>query len=101
MYVSVSLFHARTTLPASTKFCTDLHTHSGKVLKTSMTLPTQPSDPGLPQTPKPKQITGEKTLCNVKYLVTVLSKKYFVLCSGGPQLASFQQMLLFIYITPS
>jgi len=23
-------------------------------------------DPRVPQTPKPKQITGEKTLCNVK-----------------------------------
>jgi len=27
-----------------------------------MTLPTQPTDPRVRQTPKPKQITGEKTL---------------------------------------
>jgi len=27
-----------------------------------MTLPTQPPETGVPQTPKPKQITGEKTL---------------------------------------
>jgi len=26
-----------------------------------MTLPTKPPDPEVPQTPKPKQITGEKT----------------------------------------
>jgi len=45
-----------------TKFCTDLHANSGKVLNTSITLPTQTPDPGIPQTPKPKQITGEKTL---------------------------------------
>jgi len=34
----------------------------GKVLNTSMTLLTQPPIPGVPHTPKPKQITGEKTL---------------------------------------
>jgi len=27
-----------------------------------MTAPTRTPDPGIPQTPKPKQITGEKTL---------------------------------------
>jgi len=27
-----------------------------------MTPPTRPPDPGVTQTPKPKQITGEKTL---------------------------------------
>jgi len=30
-----------------------------------MTQPNQPPDPGVPQTPKPKQITGEK-LCSTK-----------------------------------
>jgi len=40
------------------QFCTDLHTHSGKVLNTILTPPTWPPDPGIPQTPKPKQITG-------------------------------------------
>jgi len=34
----------------------------GKVLNTSMTLPTRYPDPRVPQTPKPIQITGEKTL---------------------------------------
>jgi len=59
-------FHARTAGPISTKFCTDLHTNSGKVLSTCMTPPTRPPDPGVPQTPKPQQVTGEKTLCNKK-----------------------------------
>jgi len=31
-----------------------------------MILPTQPPDLGVPQTPKPKQITGEKTLLDKK-----------------------------------
>jgi len=62
----MSPFHARTAEPISTKFCTDLCTNSGKVLNTIMTPPTRPLDPGVPQTPKPKQVTGEKTLCNVK-----------------------------------
>jgi len=44
----------------STKFCTDLSTNSWKVLNTTITPPTQPPDPGVPQTPKPKQTTGEK-----------------------------------------
>jgi len=55
--VSMSLFHAQTARPISTKFCTDLHTDAGKVLITSMTPPT----PRVPQSPKPKQISGEKT----------------------------------------
>jgi len=59
-------FHARTARPISTKFCTDLPTNSGKVLNTSMTTPTQPVDPSVPQTLKPKWVTGEKTLCNIK-----------------------------------
>jgi len=62
----MSPFHARTARPISTKFCTDLPTNSGKVLNTSMIQPTQPLDPRLPQTLKPKWVTGEKTLCNVK-----------------------------------
>jgi len=55
-YVSMSPFHAQTTGLISTKFCADLPGYSGKVLNPSMTLPTRP------QIPKPKQITGEKTL---------------------------------------
>jgi len=31
MYLSVSLFHVQTAVSISTKFCTDLHTNSGKV----------------------------------------------------------------------
>jgi len=53
----LSLFHAQTPVPISAKFCTNLHTSS--------TLPIQPPDPGVPKTPKPKQITGEK-LCFTK-----------------------------------
>jgi len=58
----MSLFHKQTVIPISTKFCTGLHTKSGKVLNTSQTLPNRTPDPGIPQTPKPKQITKEKTL---------------------------------------
>jgi len=47
-------------LPISAKFFTDLHSNSGKVIITGMTLLIRPPDPGVPQTPKPKQITGEK-----------------------------------------
>jgi len=60
------LFTPKTARPISTKFCTDLHTNSRKVLNTSMTLQTRPLDPRVPQIPKPKWVTGEKTLCNVK-----------------------------------
>jgi len=58
----MSLIHAGTAGPISAKFFTDLCTNSGKVLNTSMTLSAQPPDPGVTQTPKPKQIPGEKTL---------------------------------------
>jgi len=58
-------FHAQTAGPISTKFCTDLPNSSGKVLNTSMTPQTQPLDPGVAQTLKPKWVTREKTLCNV------------------------------------
>jgi len=62
----VSVFHTRTANPISAKFCTDLHTNSGKVLNTRLTLPIWPPDPRVTQTPKSKQITGEK-LCFTKY----------------------------------
>jgi len=52
MYLPMSLFHARTAGPISTKFCTDLPTNPGMVLSTSMTAPTWPPDPRVPQTPK-------------------------------------------------
>jgi len=65
MYLPMSLFHLGTARPISTKFCTDLPANSGKVLNTSMTPPTQPLDPGVPQTSKPKWVRGEKTLCNI------------------------------------
>jgi len=35
LYVPMSFFHVGTARPMSTKFCTDLHTDSGKVLNTS------------------------------------------------------------------
>jgi len=66
------LFTPKPPHPISTKFCTDLPTNSGKVLITSMTAPTRPPGPrgtpnsGVPQTPKPKQVKGEKTLHNAK-----------------------------------
>jgi len=62
-YVLMSPFHARNARPISTKFCTDLPTNSWKVLNTSMTPPTRPLDPRVPETPKSKWVTGEKTLC--------------------------------------
>jgi len=54
----MSCFHAQTAGPISTKFSTDLHTISGKVLNTSITPPT----PNLLTLGYPKLITGEKTL---------------------------------------
>jgi len=66
MYEPVSLFHLQTAGPISAKFCTDLHTNSWKVLNPSLTPPTLPPDTGVPQTPKPIQITGEKNLCLTK-----------------------------------
>jgi len=44
----------------STKICADFPTNSGKVLNTSMTLPTRPLTPGYPKLQN--LITGEKTL---------------------------------------
>jgi len=52
-YLPVSLFYTQTAKPISTKFCTDLHTNSGKVPNTSLTPPTWTPDPGVPQNPKP------------------------------------------------
>jgi len=66
MYVPVSLFHARTAQPISTKFCTDLDTNSGRVLNTSMAPPTRPPDPRATHPRGNLQITGEKTLLNKK-----------------------------------
>jgi len=48
----MSLFHVRTTVPISTKFCTDHQTNSGKVLFTTVSLPTQHPNPGVPQAPE-------------------------------------------------
>jgi len=63
----MSLFHMQTARPTYTKFCTDLHTNSGRFLTqvwpcrpNSLTLPTQFPDPVVPQASKPKQITEEK-----------------------------------------
>jgi len=56
--IPLSPFHARTAGQISAKFCTDLTTNSGKVLNTSMTPPTLPLDPGVPQILKPKWVTG-------------------------------------------
>jgi len=75
LYLTMFAFHLRTAGPISTKLCTDLPTNLGKVLNTSMIPPTWPLDSGIPKTPNPKWVTGEKTLCNVKcpdgYLYTV------------------------------
>jgi len=66
LFVPMFPFHARIPWPISTKFCTDLHNNSGKVINTSMTPPTRLQDPRVLQTPEPKLDKGEKTLCNVK-----------------------------------
>jgi len=54
IYVPASLFHNRTARPISTKYCSNLPTNSRKVLNTSMTPPSQPHDPRVPQALKPK-----------------------------------------------
>jgi len=71
----------------STKFCTDLHTNSGKVLNTNLTLPTRLPHPRALQTPKPKQIIGEKTLLYKKYPDGRLNLIKFFPGSAGPWLA--------------
>jgi len=43
-----------------------LHRPPHQVLNTSMTEPSWPPDPGVPQTLEPKWVMGEKTLCNIK-----------------------------------
>jgi len=78
----MSPFHAQTTRPITTKFCTDLATNSGKVLNTSMTPPTQLLDP------RPKWVMGEKTLCNVKCLDGWRKLIKFFPGSAGARLAS-------------
>jgi len=83
-------FHARTAEPISTKFFTDLPTNSVKVLNTSMTLPTWTPDPGVPQTLKPKWVTGEKTLCDVKCPDGWRKLVKFFPGSAGAWLASIQ-----------
>jgi len=82
MYLPVSLFHVQTAVPIYTKFCTDLHTNS------SLTLPTQPPDPGVPQALEPKQITEEKTLLYKKCPDGWLNLIKFFPASNGPQLVS-------------
>jgi len=61
----MSLFHAQTAEPISAKFCTDLHTNSGKVLNTSMTLPTRTCDPRYPKLQNLNR-SPEKKLCFAK-----------------------------------
>jgi len=56
LYVPMSLFHVPTAGPTSTKFCTDLHINSG------VGVSFYKYNPVVPKTPKPKLITGEKTL---------------------------------------
>jgi len=51
MYLPVSLFHAQTARPISTKFYAGHPTNSAKFHNTTMTLPTQLHDPGVTQTP--------------------------------------------------
>jgi len=77
-------FHARTARPIPVKFCTDIPANSGKVLNTSRTPPTCPPDPVLPQTPKPKQITGEKTMLYKKCPDGSHKLIKFFLGSAGP-----------------
>jgi len=47
IHLPMSIFHPQTAIPISTKFCTDLYINTAKVLNTSLTLPTRPSDPGI------------------------------------------------------
>jgi len=76
MYLPLSLFHPLTARPISTKFWTGLPINSGKVLNTSLTLPTQPPDPVVHQATKPKQIIGEKTLLFKKCQTDLISLNF-------------------------
>jgi len=58
----MNLYPSFTHQISSTKYSMDLHTNSGMVLNTILTPPTQPPNQRVAQTPKPKQISGEKTL---------------------------------------
>jgi len=96
-YVLMSLFHKRTAKPISTKFCTGLQTYSVKV-NTTMNPQTQPPDPGVPQTPKPKQIIGQKTLLCKKCPDGRLNLIKFFLGSTRASSCSFQSTsLVFVF----
>jgi len=75
-----------------TKFWTDLHTNSGKVLHTSMTPPTRRPDHGVPQTTKPRQITLEKTLLYKKCI------KFFPGSAGLRLAIVTYEVLGFVYL---
>jgi len=49
-----------------------------------MTLPTQSLDPGVPKAPKPKQITGEKTLLYKNVQMGDMSSLNFSRLAPGP-----------------
>jgi len=53
-----------------------------------MTPPTQPLEHGVPQTPKSKQVMGEKTLCNLKCLNGWCKRIKFFPGSAEARLAS-------------
>jgi len=88
LYLCMYLFHKRTAQPISTKFCTDFHTNTGKVLNTSMTCQSNPLTPGYPKLQNLSR-SLEKKLCfwkNVQRGDLISLKKFPV--SAGPQLAS-------------
>jgi len=83
----MNLYPSFTHQISSTKYSMDLHTNSGMVLNTILTPPTQPPNQRVAQTPKPKQISGEKTLLYKKKWI-----KFFP-GSAGPRLASVQYFI--------
>jgi len=87
LYVPMSLFCSQTARQTSTKFCTDLHTNSGKIPYTSMTLPTRPPDPRVPQTSKLLPISGEKPLPYKNVQMGDLVSFNFSRAAAGPGLA--------------
>jgi len=89
----MSPFHARTARAIST--------NSGKVLITSMTPPIWPLDPEVPQTLKPKRVTREKTLCNIKYPDGWRKLIKFFPGSTGPGWIGFQYIKDCLYLWPS
>jgi len=98
-YVPLSQANCRTNPP---KFCTDLPTNSGKVPNTSMTPLMQP-----PETPKPKQITWEKTFFYQTCPEGWLNLIEFFPCRAGARLASihinvdiaFKDLSIFIILS--